>query len=105
MGAVRGHAVLSIGPDAVATRNLWGTGGIGREIEASGIIGGAGACHPVLRQRTSALATLPNRFPATSGEMSAGGGQSTGEEEAEVSFQKQAAEFGCHGDCPVRLGL
>ena len=41
-----------------------GACGIGREIEAFGIIRGADACHPVLRQRTSALATLSNRIPA-----------------------------------------
>lgn len=57
--------------------------------------------HSSLRQRTSTLATLPERVPATTGEMSAGGGQCPREEEAEVPFQTQVDEFRCHGDFPV----
>src|SRR5579864_4270745 len=64
LGTVRCHALLPTRPSAISARDLWRSGRLRRQTEASRGAGRAAQIHLVLRQRTPTLGAVSDCLPS-----------------------------------------
>ena len=96
LGAVRSDAVLPARPGPLAAGDLWGAAQQRGQAQAPRDHGPE-SLDARLRERTSALATLPGRVRGVAAPVPA-----PGPGPAEVPVQEQAGQSGLDGDRPVR---